>query len=268
MELTVLVDNNTFVDKYFYGEPAICFYIQDNKRKILFDLGYSKAFAKNAENMDINLHDVDTIVLSHGHNDHTRGILYFDRKYNLSQCRIIAHPLTFCKKELDGKSIGSPMTINELYLNSQPSLSKTPVKISPNITFLGEIPSYNDFEERKVIGKITMVEEEYDDLLMDDSAIVYKNDDGIFIITGCSHSGICNIIEYAKKVCECDKVLGVIGGFHLLENNERVQKTIEYFKQNNIKDIYPCHCVSFAVKAEINKHIPIHEVGVGLKIEL
>lgn len=268
MELTVLVDNNTFIDKYFYGEPALCFYIEDEDKKILFDLGYSKAFAKNAENMSIKLENVDTIIFSHGHNDHTRGLIYFDRKFDLSNYKIVAHPLAFCKKEIDGQSIGSPMLVHELFLNSHPSLSKEPVQISKRLTFLGEIPQYNDFEPRKAIGQIYMVEHKEDDILLDDSALVYKNDDGIFIITGCSHSGICNIIEHAKKVCKCDNILGVIGGFHLFENNERVQKTIEYFKQNNITNIYPCHCVSFEVKAEIHKHIPVHEVGVGLKLNI
>ena len=88
---------------------------------------------------------------------------------------------------------------------------------------------------------------------MDDTALVYKSENGIYIITGCSHSGICNIIEYAKEVCKDNRVLGVIGGFHLFEVTEQVNKTIDYLKQNNIKELYPCHCTSFAVKAEIHK---------------
>ncbi|MEI8390040.1 MAG: hypothetical protein WCG23_09165, partial [bacterium] len=49
MRLTVLVDNNTYTDSYFYGEPALCFYIEENNRKILFDTGYSDIFIKNAK---------------------------------------------------------------------------------------------------------------------------------------------------------------------------------------------------------------------------
>jgi 7,8-dihydropterin-6-yl-methyl-4-(beta-D-ribofuranosyl)aminobenzene 5'-phosphate synthase len=105
-----------------------------------------------------------------------------------------------------------------------------------------------------------------DDYMIDDTALVYKNEMGIYIITGCSHSGICNIIEYAKKVCGDDRVQGVIGGFHLFEVTERVTKTIDYLKQNNIKELYPCHCTSFAVRAEIHKAVPVKEVGVGLEI--
>ncbi len=47
---------------------------------------------------------------------------------------------------------------------------------------------------------------------MDDTALVYKGEKGSYIITGCSHSGICNIAEYAKKVCGDNRILGIIGG--------------------------------------------------------
>ena len=125
----------------------------------------------------------------------------------------------------------------------------------------------NDFERRHAIGVIEEGERS-EDYVMDDSAIVYQGKDGLFIITGCSHSGICNIIEYAKEVCNEQKIVGVIGGFHLFKLSERLTRTIDYFQKNGIEELYPCHCVSFKTKAEIHKSIPVHEVGVGLKIEI
>jgi 7,8-dihydropterin-6-yl-methyl-4-(beta-D-ribofuranosyl)aminobenzene 5'-phosphate synthase len=91
---------------------------------------------------------------------------------------------------------------------------------------------------------------------MDDTALAYNTGDGLFIITGCSHSGICNIIEHAKYICNEKKVIGVIGGFHLFDVSdvsERLMKTINYFRENQIEKLYPCHCVSFTAKAEIHK---------------
>ena len=51
MKLKVLEDNNTLIDMYYLGEPAVSYYIEDGNDKILFDVGYSDAFMKNAENM-------------------------------------------------------------------------------------------------------------------------------------------------------------------------------------------------------------------------
>lgn len=103
-----------------------------------------------------------------------------------------------------------------------------------------------------------------EDYVSEDSALVYQGKEGLTIITGCSHSGICNITEYAKKVCGDSRIAGIIGGFHLFTLSEQLNNTITYFEKNRIQNLYPCHCVSFEVKAEIHKKIPIHTVGVGM----
>ena len=104
--------------------------------------------------------------------------------------------------------------------------------------------------------------------MLDDTAIVYKAKSGLFIITGCSHSGICNIIEHAKKVCSSDKTLGVIGGFHMFDCDERLAATVDYLKNENIPMLYPGHCISFQAKTKMNTALKVHDVGVGLTIEL
>lgn len=267
MKLKVLEDNNTFIDMYYLAEPGVSYYIEDDNEKILFDTGYSAVVIENAKKMDINLNDVNKLVISHGHDDHTGGLRYFFEEKRTIE--LIAHPECFdYKEDSTGLYIGSPLSKEELSKVCLLNLSKKPVKISEHITYLGEIPILNDFEQRYSIGKSIVNGEKIDDTINDDSAIVYKSEKGLFIITGCSHSGICNIIEYAKKVCGDDRIYGVIGGFHLFEVNERLDKTINYLKENNIKLLYPCHCVSLKAKIEMAKRLDINEVGVGLEINI
>jgi 7,8-dihydropterin-6-yl-methyl-4-(beta-D-ribofuranosyl)aminobenzene 5'-phosphate synthase len=268
MKLKVLVDNNTFIDEYYLGEPAVSYYIEDEDTKILFDTGYSEAFLKNAKNMKIDLRKIDKIAISHGHNDHTGGIKALFENMESSEVQLVAHTECFEKKVCDQEFIESSMTKEELEKVCHLKLTKSPIKLSKNITFLGEIPESNDFEKRKAIGQCYQRGEMRDDMVKDDTAIVYKSEKGLFIVTGCSHSGICNIIEYAKVVCQEEKICGVIGGFHLFEVNEQLDKTIQYFKENSIALLYPCHCVSLRAKIEIGKNIPIQEVGVGLEINM
>ena len=107
----------------------------------------------------------------------------------------------------------------------------------------GTITTYEplDYEESSLVKMdILLNGEKVDDNIEEDSAIVYKGNEGLFIITGCSHSGICNIIEYAKKICNENRILGIIGGFHLFECNKRIEKTVEYLKENSIELLYPC----------------------------
>lgn len=266
MKLKVIVDNNTYIDEYYCGEPAVSYYIEDEDRTILLDTGYSDLFLKNMNLFGLDVNKIDTIAISHGHEDHIRGLkYYFEHKHN--SISIVAHPDAVKEKIIDNQNIGTPILKDILEEKCKLLLTKEPIKISNNITFLGEIPQLNDFKTRIPIGKQNNNGHYEDDYVLDDSALAYKTEEGLYIITGCSHSGICNIIEYAKQVCNDNRITGVIGGFHLFnEKINRVQKTIEYFKENNITELYPCHCTSFSVKAEMYKHLPVKEVGVGLEL--
>jgi 7,8-dihydropterin-6-yl-methyl-4-(beta-D-ribofuranosyl)aminobenzene 5'-phosphate synthase len=263
MKLTVLCDNNTFIDQYYLGEPALCFYIETENDRILFDTGYSDVFMKNAKKMGIDLGRVNKIVLSHGHNDHTGGLVYYlKEKRNVE---VIAHPDVFIRREDETGVISSPLTLEEVGEKCDLRLTKEPYEVSRNLIYLGEIPVSCGFEKRIPIGKTGKGEEDY---IMDDSALVYQGTEGIFIITGCSHSGICNIIEYARKVTSTDKVTGVIGGFHLLQEGARLNRTVDYLKIQNIKELYPCHCVSLEAKVAMANEMKIQETGTGLSIEI
>ncbi|RCX16377.1 7,8-dihydropterin-6-yl-methyl-4-(beta-D-ribofuranosyl)aminobenzene 5'-phosphate synthase [Anaerobacterium chartisolvens] len=268
MRLTVLVDNNTYIDQYYYGEPAVSYYIEDGNEKILFDTGYSDVFIRNARALHIDLNALSKIVLSHGHNDHTGGLKYFIKQYGMSRVELIVHPDALRQKIFDKESIGCDLCKEEIASIKNLLLSTTPVSVSENIVFLGEIPSVHAFEAREAIGRQKAGDVFIEDYVLDDSALVYNGANGLFIITGCSHSGICNIIEYAKKIFPGHNVMGVIGGFHLFDVNSRLNTTIKYLKDTDVRDLYPCHCVSFNVKAEIARYMHVHEVGVGMTIDI
>ncbi|KNZ40415.1 MBL fold metallo-hydrolase [Acetobacterium bakii] len=266
MRLKVIIDNNTIIDSYYWGEPGVSYFIEDEGSMILFDMGYSDLVLRNLIAMGIEPKTVDTIVLSHGHDDHTKGLKPFFENVHNPGIKLIAHPDVFNEKEADGLKISAPFSELEMAQKCRLTLSKSPVKLSENITFLGEIPRKMAFEKQNPIGRQQVLGKWEADFIWDDSGLVYQCSDGIVVITGCSHSGICNIIEQAKAITGEDRVLGVIGGFHLFTVTDQVHQTIDYFKKNKITDLYPCHCTSFAVKAAIHTELPIHDVGVGLEL--
>ena len=145
MKLYVLVDNNTTIDRYYKGEPALSFYIETQNCKVLFDTGYSDLFLENAQKMNLPIQDIDYIVLSHGHNDHTLGLNHLlNFKFN-KKVKIVAHPLVFNKKiDVDGSDIGSPLDINDLKEKFELILSSEPISITEELMFLGEIPRLLD----------------------------------------------------------------------------------------------------------------------------
>ena len=278
MRLTVLVDNNTLIDRYFYGEPGVSYFIEDEGRRILFDVGYSDVFIKNAQKMNINLLDIDFLVLSHGHLDHTWGLDPLIRLYTEATIEeidyrkptLVAHPLTPLTKTLNGlEEIGPTISQEKLSQHFQVKLSKEPVWLTERLVFLGEIARKNSFEAKSSIGKVVKGDlEEEDDYLMDDSALAYKSPKGLVIITGCSHAGICNIVEYAKKVCEDDRIIDIVGGFHLLNPpEEQLQGTLEYMAELQPTEVHACHCTDLNSKIALSKVVNLKEVGVGLTLE-
>ena len=268
MKLQVIVDNHTYIDQYFLGEPAVCFYIEDEEKKILFDAGYSEIVLSNAEKMHIDLSRLTHIVLSHGHDDHTRGLKFLKEKIDLSKTKLITHPDCLLPKRDGSIEIGCPLNETDIRKICSYQPSAEPVKITEHLTFLGEIPSIYAFEKRAPIGEVNKGSGWEEDLVMEDSALVYRSKKGLLIITGCSHSGICNIIDYAKKVCHNEHIYGIIGGFHLLKQDKRLDETVQTLSKMEIEQFYPCHCVSFEAKVQLNEAAKVCEVGVGLTIEL
>lgn len=110
MKLRVLIDNNTYIDDYYLGEPAVSYYIEEEECRILLDTGYSDVLLWNAELMGIDLSKLTHIVFSHGHNDHTRGFQFLADKVDLSGVSLIAHPDCFLPKEDDTDVFGAPFS--------------------------------------------------------------------------------------------------------------------------------------------------------------
>lgn len=268
MKLQVLTDNNTYIDRYYLGEPGASYYVEIDSAKILFDTGYSDVFIKNAEAMGIDLGAVTHIVLSHGHNDHTGGLKYLAERLDLSGAGLIAHPLCFAPKWAHEGYIGAPFDTAQILKRFSCTLTAEPYWITKNCCFLGQIPETNDFEQRRKLGEMDVDGRREDDLLLDDTAMACRTGEGIFIVTGCSHSGICNIVGHAKKVFGTDRIAGIIGGFHLFRTDARLERTIDCLSGLDARKMYPCHCVSLKAKAEMMKHMDVEEVGVGLKIEV
>jgi 7,8-dihydropterin-6-yl-methyl-4-(beta-D-ribofuranosyl)aminobenzene 5'-phosphate synthase len=275
MRLTVLVDNNASVN--LAGEWGLSIFIEVAKDKILFDLGASDLFLRNAKYLNLDVMNIDYIILSHGHFDHARGLDYW-----LQQCVSIprrekerpvflAHPSALKPKFAANLSENGMLTSVEVIDRClEKRLSREPVRITEQLFFLGEIERRYEIADNysgKTVGRDgTLI----DDPLMDDTALAYKAPEGLVIIAGCSHSGIINIVEQARRICDKERVLDIIGGFHLFErevDEKRLDETISYLKDLNLQQIHPCHCTSLLPKLALAHVCELQEVKVGTVLE-
>jgi 7,8-dihydropterin-6-yl-methyl-4-(beta-D-ribofuranosyl)aminobenzene 5'-phosphate synthase len=279
LTLRVLVDNTTLVDQYFTGEPGLSLYLESGGKHILFDTGYSSAFLANAAKMGINLFDLDYIVLSHGHIDHTGGIPYLLRAFLEAAIEeqphripvVVAHPHCFYPRPMPRVAdVGSPVDEVRLSRHCPVTTSTLPVWLTDDLVFLGEIERTMDdvIPDRRKKRTIITPDGVQPDRLLDDTAIVYRSRSGLVIITGCSHAGIANIIGYAQKVCGDQRIRDVIGGLHLKESDrETLDATLAHLKRLKPVALHPCHCTSLAAKVALAGIAPVGEVGVGSVFE-
>jgi 7,8-dihydropterin-6-yl-methyl-4-(beta-D-ribofuranosyl)aminobenzene 5'-phosphate synthase len=274
MQLTVLADNNTLIDRYFLAEPALSIFIQDESTRILFDCGYSDVFIRNAARAGIDLLDLDVLALSHGHLDHTWGLTELIRLFTQAglngrahqKPRVIAHPGTFAGTldETAGE-IGSMLSRDRLECHFQVSTSTAPVSLTERLTWLGEIPRTTGFEAREPIG--VRRDDGRPDFIPEDTALAYRSEDGLVVVTGCSHAGIGNIVERARAVTGVHRVVDIIGGLHLQEPTAaQLSGTRDYLGSLGLKGLHACHCTDLASKIALAESLPLREVGAGMTL--
>lgn len=258
MKLSILTENTA--SGKFCAEHGLSYYIESDIN-ILFDTGHSDVFLQNAKKLNIDLDKIETLVLSHGHWDHGDGLRYISNK------KLICHPDVFKKRyrKNGNENIGLKLSLNELSEKFEIITSSEPYHVSENIIFLGEVPRLNSFESKETSF---VLENNIDDFITDDSGLVIKQNNEIIIISGCAHSGICNIVEYAKKITGINKIRAVVGGFHLKYNNHQTRETIKYLKSQDIAELYPSHCTELPALSAFYNEFKIKHLKSGMVLNL
>ncbi|NPA67180.1 MAG: MBL fold metallo-hydrolase [Chlorobi bacterium] len=257
--MTVYILSENTASPHFLAEHGLSRFIEHKGKKILFDTGASDVFLKNAKKFNLNIDEADMIILSHGHWDHGNGLKYLKSK------PLIAHPGIFKKRygKKTSEYIGINSDFDELNAKFKLNLSSKPVKITEQIIFLGEIPRLNDFEAQTTDY---IDDKGHEDFVIDDSALALIQNGELIIITACSHSGVCNIIEYAKKVTGINTVKAITGGFHLKYRNSQTFKTIECLKKQKIKHIMPSHCTMLPALTAFYDEFAVKQIKTGMKL--
>ena len=246
---------------------AVTFEISGIKHRVLFDAGLSPwAVSYNVDALDFDLSYCEMVILSHGHIDHTGGLLNIRKKMNAQSIPLIVHKDAFKSrlfKFRDDNTINLPPLNKSLLIQAGYDIME---KNSPSLWFhdsilvTGEIPRTNNFEKglpnhyTEEDGKM-----ESDPVVKDDQAIVLNiKDKGLVIITGCAHAGIINTIDYAKELTGQDKIYAVMGGMHLSGEsyNSIIPRTVDELEKHKPRFIIPCHCSGFNATHEIARRMP------------
>lgn len=242
--LTLMEDTACAPD--FVCEHGLSFYVETNGRKLLFDMGQTDLFLKNAETLGIDLSAVDTAFASHGHYDHGGGLTAF---LNINDHA----PVYVHEKAFEPHFSHKPEGIKDIGLNN--TLAANPrLRRGSGVTEIDErLTLFSDITGADCVpqGNRTLYERENgqyvpDRFLHEQSLIVHEGDKAV-LFTGCAHRGVVNICARAKELLGRDPDI-VVGGMHLFspstgksEPDERIRAVAACLADTSSR-YYTCHC--------------------------
>ena len=260
LKITTLIENEQDDCGELHYEHGLSLYIEFNGKKILFDTGQTGAFADNAKKLGKELQDVDFVIVSHGHYDHSGGVMrlakeigketrlyigeeFFDRKYK---------KIEDAENDKYYKYNGNPFSEEELeetYLKVH--------RITDDITWLDDkIVIFKNFKQCNSFEKTnpkffvecaenipqSSNENLTQDFFNDEVVLGLVTEKGLVVVAGCSHIGIVNILSNIIERVDIP-VYSVLGGTHLVEADEyRLEYTAEAFRKMKLQQIAVSHC--------------------------
>lgn len=276
-KITVLCEN-TVAAPGVLGEHGFAAFIEIPGDTILFDTGQGFTLVHNALRLKKDLAGASQLVLSHGHFDHTGGLLALLGVRG--GCDIVAHPDLFSERFWLMESEGSekPLSIGvpwpQTYLTTRGARfhwHRAFTEIAPNLFITGEVPRRTLFE----LGspKFTVRGEDgfTMDPFLDDLSLVLKTSKGLIIILGCAHAGVINIMQHAVEQTGISRIHAILGGTHIgLSPKPQFDPTIEALKHADIGLLAVSHCTGqqpvARLAAEFGERFAFGNVGFVIEV--
>lgn len=248
MKIITLVENCVYGRK-LQAEHGLSLYIETPHQKILFDTGQSDLFIRNARLLHVDLKEVDMLILSHGHSDHSGGLHAF-LEYNQTAkvyCKREALDRKFKGERENGMEHPDRLDLSRFCFLDEMTEVASDVFVLPQLAIVNSADTHFDCFDVLRGGQLQP------DCFEDEVALVLRENGSLIVLSACSHRGITNILEQVKHDFPGEPIRLVIGGYHI--HNAVAGKCsiiADYFKTMPDTKVGVCHCTGvdkFAVLA-------------------
>ena len=250
MRIVNLIENTEGHEGCVYAH-GLSFYAETSKHKILLDLGPSEETLRNAEKLGIDLSEIDTVILSHGHYDHSGGIMPF------AGLNPDAAVYMQASADADYFSDGGEKAGGERYryIGIDKAISELPqvVKLKGDHRIDDELELFTIKKRSHALpftNKRLLIKENggfVNDDFAHEQYLVIRDGDRRILISGCAHNGILSILDAFKDKYGTAPD-AVISGFHLMKKtkytDEELREIIDISKElkKYPTQFFTCHC--------------------------
>lgn len=238
-----------------------------NKDSFLFDTGVTlDGVLHNMDVLEIKGNELHAVVLSHGHTDHTRGLMGFIKRYGRPKVPIVLHPDAYLKRkniQPDGhESEHIPPSKRDLEAEDVQIIEERgpSMLIGGQALVTGQIPRTTPYEKGSP-RQVALIDGNWqpDPWIHDDQAIVINvRNKGLVVLTGCGHAGVINTLNCARDLTGVERIYAVIGGFHLTGPifEPVIAPTVQALREFNPSVIVPQHCTGWKAMHLIAREFP------------
>jgi len=248
---TVLCENTAGFPFKVIGEHGLSILIERGDHRILFDTGQGAGLISNAAALGKDLAAVDTVVLSHGHYDHTGGLAAFLERGG--GARVVGHPDTlmdrYAQLGSEGSgipplSIGIPFSRGDLEAKgARFDLSPDFREIAPGVFSTGEVPRPPDWKSWDPRLVIRDGDGYRSDPFRDDVSLLLETASGPVLLLGCAHAGLHAIVNHVRKETGLTRFHAILGGTHLgAAGREDWDKALDLLETLQVDKVAPGHC--------------------------
>lgn len=242
------------------GEWGYSALVEADGKKVLFDTGRKpETVLKNAEELGIDLSEVEDVFLSHNHGDHTGGLIAL--RNSLKQ----RNPKAISKIHVAEGIFAQRINFGNRMLNMKQELEadgveffiyKKEFELFPGVWITGPIDRIHEEKNYGGNWKIATENGSVVDNIPEDQSLAINTEKGFVLVAGCGHAGLINTLEQIQARLENKKIHAIIGGFHLVNANDKhLEWTAKHLQEFGVENIIGAHCTGINALYTLKEHL-------------
>lgn len=257
------------------AEHGLSLLVETGGKIWLFDTGQSGIVVENARRLGVDLRELEGVVLSHGHYDHTGGLSAVLEAAGPK--KVYGHPGLFrprysLRKKEKTRRIGIPLGRAALErAGAHFSLSREVRAIAPGIFLSGEIPLAAGAAPGEPFLTVRKMLKLRPDLFVDEQFLLVETGGGLVMVNGCCHSGLINSLRHIRSLRPGVRIRAIVGGFHLRSTSPReLERIAAALEEYGLELIAAGHCTGEAAEGVLAEKFGarFRSLQTGVELEL